>query len=213
MLMHPYDSQKSKALTCVFLKQAPKSIVFSKTFSLFDYLSFVIIIDSVGYEAGLRCILADVFGTHEENLSTALECWAKREDKFKMYIHEHQKTKREKIWCTMVRKLHLKEQCYQNIVAKRKGDKYKTGVGIHVKSVEKLVTRANRTQAKWTKPTKCKCGLTDHLCISYKLCELNPKNIALAIEAAKAMAQGVLFPIKTTNEQSEKLKGEGVASN
>jgi len=97
MLMHPYDSQKNEALNCVFLKQAPKGIVFSKTFSLFDCLLFVIIIDSVSYKAGLKCILADVFGSHEENLSTVLECWAKREDKFKLYIRERQKTKREKI--------------------------------------------------------------------------------------------------------------------
>jgi len=88
MLMHPYDSQKNKALNRAFLKQAPKSIVFSKTFSLFDRLSFVIIIDSVGYEAGLKRILADIFGTHDENLSTVMESWAKREDKFKLYIRE-----------------------------------------------------------------------------------------------------------------------------
>ena len=97
MLMHPYDSQKNEALNRAFIKQAPKGIVFSKTFSLFDRLSFVVVIDSVGYEAGLKCILVDVFGTHEENLSTVLECWAKREDKFKLYIRERQKTKREKI--------------------------------------------------------------------------------------------------------------------
>jgi len=48
-------------------------------------------------------------------------------------------------------------------------------------------------QAKWARPTKCKCGLSDHLRISYKLCELNPKNIALAIEAAKAKAQVALI--------------------
>jgi len=77
MLMHPYDSQKNEALNRAFIKQAPKGIVFSKTFSLFDRLSFVIIINSIGYEEGLKHILADVFGLHEENLSTVLECWAK----------------------------------------------------------------------------------------------------------------------------------------
>jgi len=77
MLMHPYDSQKNEALNRAFIKQAPKGIVFSKTFSLFDRLSFVIIINSIGYKEGLKHILADVFGLHEENLSTVLECWAK----------------------------------------------------------------------------------------------------------------------------------------
>ncbi len=143
MLMHPYDSQKNEALNRAFIKQAPKGIVFSKTFSLFDHLSFVIIIGSIGYEEGLKRILADVFGLHEENLSTVLECWAKREDKFKLYIHERQKMKKEKIQHTMVRKLCLKEQHSQNVVARCKGDEYKTGVGLHVKVVEKSVVRAN----------------------------------------------------------------------
>jgi len=76
MLMHPYDLQMNKVLNHAFLKQAPKSIVFSKTFSLFDRLSFVIIIDSVGYEVALRRILADVFGKEKEDLSMVLQCWA-----------------------------------------------------------------------------------------------------------------------------------------
>jgi len=41
------------------------------------------------------------------------------------------------------------------------------------------------------------------------LCELNPKNIALAVEAAKAKAQEVLHMTNTTNEHTEKLIGEG----
>jgi len=44
--------------------------------------------------------------------------------------------------------LQLKDQCSQNFVARQKGNEYKTGVGICVKIVEKLVVRANQTQAK-----------------------------------------------------------------
>jgi len=51
--------------------------------------------------------------------------------------------KKEKIQHTMVRKLRLKEQHSQNVVARCKGDEYKTGVGLHVKVVEKSVVRAN----------------------------------------------------------------------
>jgi len=109
----------------------------------------------------------------------------------------------------MVRKLRLKEQHSQNALARCKGDEYKTGVAIGVKTVLKSVVRAKQTQAKRAKPTKCKCGLTDHLRISYKLCELNPKNIALAVEAAKAKAREVLHMTNTTNEHTEKLIGEG----
>jgi len=54
MLLHLFDSQKNEALNRGFAKHAPKNIVFSKTFSLFDRLAFVIIIDSVGYEGALK---------------------------------------------------------------------------------------------------------------------------------------------------------------
>jgi len=199
MLMHPYDSQKNEALNRAFLKQAPKSIVFSKTFSLFDRLSFVIIIDSVGYEVALRRIAADIFGNEKEELCLVQKCWARREDKFKEYICERQKTKREKIRCTMVRKLRLKDQRSQNVLARSKGDEYGRGIGDHVKPT--AVVR-KRIQVKRAKPTKCKCGLSDHLRISYKLCKLNPKNIALAIEAAQAKAKALFVP-NTTTENSD----------
>jgi len=89
----------------------------------------------------------------------------------------------------------LKDQRSQNVVAKSKGDEYGRGVGLHGKVKEKqiAVVGKKRIQAKRARPTKCKCGLSDHLRITYKLCELNPKNIALAIEAAKAKAQESLI--------------------
>jgi len=45
------------------------------------------------------------------------------------------------------------------------------------------------------------------------LCDLNLKNIALAIEAAKATAQEALVMTNTTNKQSEKFEVHGVATN
>jgi len=48
MLMHPFDLQKNEALNRGFTKHAPKNIMFSKTFSLFDHLAFVIIINFAG---------------------------------------------------------------------------------------------------------------------------------------------------------------------
>jgi len=49
----------------------------------------------------------------------------------------------------------------------------------------------------------------------YKLCELNPNYIALAIEAAKAKAQGVpdVIITNTTNKHFEKLTGDGGTTN
>jgi len=149
--MHPYNSQKNEALNHAFLKQAPKSIIFSKTFSLFECLSFNIIIDSAGYEVALRHIVADIFGNHKEDLSLVQKCWTKREDKFKEYICERQKTKQEKICCTMVRKLHLKEQYSQNVVAWSKGGEYGRGEGVHIKAVAVI---GKWIQAKQARPMK-----------------------------------------------------------
>ena len=89
----------------------------------------------------------------------------------------------------------MKDQHSQNVVARSKGDEYGRGLGLHGKAMGKSVTVVGKKhiQAKRARPTKCKCGLSDHLCISYKLCELNPKNIALDIEAAKAKAQVALI--------------------
>jgi len=40
-----------------------------------------------------------------------------------------------------------------------------------------------RKRGKRAMPTQCRCGLSDHLRISYNKCELNPKNIALHAKA------------------------------
>ena len=97
MLLHPFDSQKNEALNCSFAKQAPKNIVFSKTFTLFDHLAFVIIINSVGYQAALQQLLADIFKQQDFALDNVQLGWANREDAFKKYILEQQQSKKEKI--------------------------------------------------------------------------------------------------------------------
>jgi len=97
MLMHPFDLQKNEALNRRFTKHAPRNIVFSKTFSLFDRLAFVIIIDLLGYEGALRRLLANLFNQHNNVPDDVQLGWAQREDTFKSYILEHQRSKKEKI--------------------------------------------------------------------------------------------------------------------
>jgi len=104
-------------------------------------------------------------------------------------------------------------KCSQSIVAWCKGNEYKSSIGFHVKTVEKSVAQAIPTQEKWAKPTNSNCGLTAHFPILYKLHELHPNNIALAIEAAKAKAQGALIVTNTTNKHSEILTGDGGTTN
>jgi len=121
--------------------------------------------------------------------------WAQREDQFKTYIFERQRTKKEKIRRTAEKKIKLKAQREDNMLAWNKGDFY--GRGLALRSQTMMEDAANEPPAarvvgaKRTTPTKCKCGLTDHSRISYGKCELNPKNIALREKAAAEEAEKV----------------------
>jgi len=208
MLLHGYDSQKNEALNRAFTKLAPKNIVFSKTFSLFDRLSFVIIIDSVGYAEGLRRLLADIFEDEDNDPGPVLLGWANREDIFKQYILKRQQTKKEKIRRTKEKKIRLSKQRANDRRAKRRGDRYGRGVAILPEEDEDNVAetgvRVSRTQRQRPSPTQCKCGRTDHVRISFNDCELNPKNIARRKaeeeEAARKQAEAAE---NTTAENAE----------
>jgi len=84
-------------MNCAFMKLAPKNIVFLKTSTLFDRLSFVVIIDSVGYEDGIKRILAHLFQKQDNVVDTVILEWAQREDRIKKYILLRQRTKIQKI--------------------------------------------------------------------------------------------------------------------
>jgi len=190
MLMHPFDSQKNEALNRSFTKHAPKNIVFSKTFSLFDRLAFVIIIDSVGYEGALKRLLADLFKQHDNVPDDVQLGWAQREDTFKTYILERQRTKKEKIRQTAEKKIKLKANREENTLARCKGDFYGRGLALQTETDGDVVAGTTATApiskgAKRAAATKCKCGMMDHQRISYNKCKLNPKNIALWAKAAE----------------------------
>jgi len=72
MMFHLFDSQKNEAMNRAFTKLAPKNIVFLKTSTLFDRLSFVVIIDSVGYEDGIKRILAHLFQKQDNVVDTVI---------------------------------------------------------------------------------------------------------------------------------------------
>jgi len=137
ILLHPFDSQRMR-LNCAFTKHAPKTIMFSKTYTLFDCLSFVIIIDSLGYEGCLKQLLADIFKKLDNIQSNVLLGWAKREDTLKNYILGRQQSKKEKIRQTAEKKLKRMQQRVENSEAKHKGNFY---FPVNI-------------------PTKCRCGMT-----------------------------------------------------
>jgi len=194
MMFHLFDSQKNEAMNRAFLKLAPKNIVFSKTSTLFDRLSFVVIIDSVGYEDGIKRILAHLFQKQDNVVDTVILEWARREDRIKKYILLRQRTKIQKIRRMAVKKIKLMQQRLENTMAKRKGDDYGHGIAItdpqerrQTKTTKTTVVRASVGRGQKRRvPTQCKCTRTDHLHISFKDCPLNPKNIARLQEKAAA---------------------------
>jgi len=88
-------------------------------------------------------------------------------------------------------------QRVENSKAKWKGDIYGRGLALCLQMAGQTANAATATNADiassvWGQqaiPTKCKCGLTDHIWISFWKCELNPKNIALWAKAAEEAAK------------------------
>ncbi len=100
-------------------------------------------------------------------------------------------------------------------MAKQKGDFYGRGLALQSESLQDTARGETlqatdvpatsepaevRKRGKRATPTQCRCGLSDHLQISYNKCELNPKNIALRAKAEeeketarKAMEENTIF--------------------
>jgi len=142
----------------------------------------------VGYEGALKRLLADLFNQHNNDPDIVQLGWAQREDMFKTYILEQQRLKKEKIWWTAEKKLKLKAQREDNMLVRNKGDFYSQGLALQSAMMVENDTNEpvcfHVGGGKQTTPTKCKCGLMDHLKISYRKYKLNPKNVALRAKAA-----------------------------
>ena len=209
MMMHPFDSQKNEALNRAFTKHSPKNIVFSKTYSLFDRHSLVVIIDSVGYELAMKRIFAMLFPLSTCNTDAVTIQWAKREDKFKLYNLLRQRTKIQKIRRTASKKIRLMQLRLHNSLAKKKGDDYGHGIAIAApqqskrkRNAKRSVVTANVGERKQRRvPTQCKCTRTDHLRISFNNCPLNPKNIAIRLAAEAAANRNESVSVQPTNNE------------
>jgi len=90
----------------------------------------------------------------------------------------------------------LKAQRDENALAKHKGDFYGRGLALSLESkATGVIVDASKNKlttvhlvGKRATPTQCRCGLMDHLRISFGKCKLNPKNIALCAKAAEEEA-------------------------
>ena len=86
MLRHLFDSQKNEALNRALAKVAPKNTVFSKTHSLFDCLSLVICMDSLGFVRCLECLFALVFADDDYEMNLVTRNWAQDQDNRNEYM-------------------------------------------------------------------------------------------------------------------------------
>ncbi len=96
MLNHEFDSQKNKALNKAFTKVAPKTMVFSKTHSVYDRLALVIAYDSIGLYECLTCIFQMLL-QHETYVLPPVEAtWSNSRIssvRTKKYANAHQSAK------------------------------------------------------------------------------------------------------------------------
>jgi len=88
MLKHSYDSQKNEALNKAFAKVAPKNIVFCKTHTLFDRLSLVVCIDSLGYQRCLKWLMKMMFADELCEMDHVTNGWAVVQDTIKTYMQK-----------------------------------------------------------------------------------------------------------------------------
>jgi len=204
MLMHPYDSQKNEALNRAFTKVAPKNIVFSKTYTLFDQLAFVICVDSLGYEETLLVLLVK---NEEYQLDHVVVGWARVQDEIKLYMQKHQKTKEDKIKRTLDRKQLLMVKQLADNQAKRNGDIYCRGAGVAMlpdsfeddngnvsmlrQHKSNLTPEGRLRKAKERqKETECRrCHEKTHVCVTSRKCRFNKYNLAKAAAEEKAAAE------------------------
>jgi len=95
---------KNEALNRAFAKVAPKNIVFSKTYTLFDRMAFIICVDLLGYEETLHHLLVLLIKNEEYKVNHVGMGWARVQDKIKLYMQKRQKDKEQKIKHTLDRK-------------------------------------------------------------------------------------------------------------
>jgi len=199
--------RKTKLWTEPLPKLHQRTLFFLKTYTLFDWLVFVICIDSLGYEEVLHHLLVLLLHKDNYQVDYVVMGWAKVQDEIKAYMQKWQKTKEERIKWTLDRKELLMLKCLNDNQANRKGDRYYWGIGIAMLPDSfgdcngnvcalwwckyDLTPEGRQRKAKqWQKETECKhCHETMHLCVTSLLCRFNKYNLAKVAAEAKAAAE------------------------
>jgi hypothetical protein len=179
MCHHPYDSQKNESLNQKISMVAPKTKTFSRTKSLEDRVSLVVVLDSVGYTEGFRLILSKLTQRTKVSISTPAAVWLAKKDRrieWGKAYRNRPETKQKR-----AQKINnkIKQMIEDDKAARTRGLYYGSGVAIAPEDAEGQTVAPTEgteaTEASKEPPAKkskfCKhCGGTDHSRITSKKC-------------------------------------------
>jgi len=176
MTHHAFDSQKNESLNTKTATVAPKTKTFCKTMSLADRISFVTIVDSIGYDAGISRILSNLAGGKPVVIPPELQLWMRRMDAMQKRKKEYQQLPATK----KKRAAQVKEQTKQAIAddkkARKRGLDY--GSGIAVESDKKQEEAAVGRKQKADDSVCPRCGEPGHSRVTSKKCRFNSDYLA-----------------------------------
>jgi hypothetical protein len=220
---HGFDSQKNESLNLKVATVAPKHKCFSKTKSLMDRIALVVILDSIGADAGISRIIAKIRGRQRAALPPNTHAFlfaADKEAKRKKAYNAKPETKAHR--AKKIQK-QIKRKILEDKSAQKKGLYYYSGVVVAPETAEKkkkkkkktadggkggAVRSKNNTGAKNTGPPPiCKwCGREGHVRRTHKNCGqklARPKKPNEASNKKKSDENP-----KTSDETSDANEGE-----
>lgn len=145
MCHHLFDSQKNESLNQRMTTIAPKNKTFCTMMSLADCVFWVIIVDSIGYDAGLHRVLSKLTGCPTTQLSPTLHLWLRKKDDAATKKKQHQqKTETKKRRSSKIQ-AKIKESIAADRKAKKRNLDY--GSGIAVNNEERAAMMTTTTPA------------------------------------------------------------------
>jgi hypothetical protein len=173
---HPYDSQKVESCHIKVATVAPKSKCFSKTMSLNDRVALVVVVDSVGYDAGISRILCKICGTQAPVIPPVTQTFLANNDRKAKRLAAYNARPDVKKKRAEQNNKKIKKGIEDDRNAKRKGNYYGTGCAIEAPPVPATAAKATVAASAASEKTAggpkiCKwCGLEGHARRSSKKC-------------------------------------------
>jgi hypothetical protein len=179
---HNYDSQKNESLNLKVATVAPKHKCFSKTKSLSDRIALVVVLDSVGADAGISRIVEKICGRERTQLPTLTHEFLFKADKEAKRKKEYNSKPETKARRAKKIQRQIKRKILEDKNAKRKSLYYCSGVAVGQETAKKKKKKKKTAAASagggtvrkpknTGAPKICKwCGREGHVRRSHKDC-------------------------------------------